>query len=622
MSGLEGLGAHDEFRERKSDFENSEDERRRSKIGNLRKKAISASNKFTHSLKKRGKKKIDHRVPPVPIEDVRDAKEESAVCELRQILIDRDLLPPRHDDYHTLLRFLKARDFNIEKTILMWEEMLNWRKEYGTDTILEDFEFEELEEVLQYYPQGYHGVDREGRPVYIERLGKAHPSRLMRITTIDRYLKYHVQEFERALQEKFPACSIAAKRRICTTTTILDVQGLGIKNFTRTAASLLAAMSKIDNNYYPETLQRMYIVNAGPGFKKMLWPAAQKFLDAKTIGKIQVLEPKSLSKLLEVIDSSQLPDFLGGSCTCSIEGGCLRSNKGPWNNPDIMKLVHSVDATFVRQITRVSIDQQKSDTYDKLRPMKGRCSNTSAAESGFDIDDPCSPVVQKSSPFPHLAPVHEEVKALDTNAYYSCDDKFSLVEQVMRIDQEEGHSGDQSLSIDEMDNTPSVGTSNLAGTSVGGWFNTVKEKVENSDFQCVARALISFFFRIVAFLRILRFEFWRRQNNVHPSNLTEHSMNSHPPAVEAANEEDRVLPCLERLQRLEKAFEELSCKPAGIPLEKEQILVESLDRIKSVEADLEQTKRVLHSTVVKQLEIADLLEKLKESSCHQRRFFC
>ena len=132
----------------------------------------------------------------------------------------------------------------------------------------------------------------------------------------------------------------------------------------------------------------------------------------------------------------------------------------------------------------------------------------------------------------------------------------------------------------------------VSGTPVGGWFNTVKEKVENSDFQCVARALISFFFRIVAFLRILRFEFWRRQNNVRPSNLTEHSMNSHPPAVEAANEEDRVLPCLERLQRLEKEFEELSCKPAEIPLEKEQILVESLDRIKSVEADLEQTKRV------------------------------
>lgn len=37
-----------------------------------------------------------------------------------------------------------------------------------------------------------------------------------------------------------------------------------------------------------QTLNRMYVVNAGPGFKKMLWPAAQKFLDAKTTAKIQV----------------------------------------------------------------------------------------------------------------------------------------------------------------------------------------------------------------------------------------------------------------------------------------------------------------------------------------------
>lgn len=107
VQGVEENGTLDEIRERRSDFEISEeDERRRSKIGNLKKKAINASTKFTHSLKKRGKKKIDYRFPPVSIEDVRDEKEESVVLEFRRNLLDRDLLPPRHDEYHTLLRLL------------------------------------------------------------------------------------------------------------------------------------------------------------------------------------------------------------------------------------------------------------------------------------------------------------------------------------------------------------------------------------------------------------------------------------------------------------------------------------------------------------------------------------
>ncbi|XP_040867857.1 phosphatidylinositol/phosphatidylcholine transfer protein SFH5-like [Glycine max] len=42
--------------------------------------------------------------------------------------------------------------------------------------------------------------------------------------------------------------------------------------------------------------------------------------------------------------NSQLPDFLGGSCSCPNDGGCLRSDKGPWNDPDILKLLHSREA--------------------------------------------------------------------------------------------------------------------------------------------------------------------------------------------------------------------------------------------------------------------------------------
>ncbi|KAI7734431.1 hypothetical protein M8C21_004080 [Ambrosia artemisiifolia] len=605
MSGQESIEAFDETRERRSDIEISEDERRQSKIGALKKKAINASNKFTHSLKKRGKRKVDYRVPSVSIEDVRNANEEKAVHELRQKLLDRDLLPPRHDDYHTLLRL--ARDFNIEKTARMWEEMLNWRKEYGTDTILEDFHYDELEEVLQHYPHGYHGVDREGRPVYIERLGKAHPSRLMRITSIERYLKYHVQEFERAFSEKFPACSIAAKRHICSTTTILDVQGLGLKNFTPTAASILGAMSKVDSNYYPETLHRMFIVNASSTFKNCLWPAAQKFLDAKTIAKIQVLEPKSLSKLQEAIDPSQLPDFLGGSCVCPVEGGCLRSNKGPWNDPEIMKVVNNAEATFVRQITSLSSDQQKVDSYIQIYPVKGRRSDMSNIESGSDIEDPCSVITLNDPRISKLASVCEEATTSDSPAYYSCNDHFSPFGQ--RQDTSSSQSPTSGLALQD-----SEGTSFIIRH-----LDNILEKVVKRGFTCIARPLVSLVAKLIEHIFSLPIGYyWRKQNNIYPNNATEHRYGTYTHVQTETIRENQILPCVERLQKLEELLEEIKKRPAQIPVEKEHMLHNSLDRIKSVEFDLNKTKRVLHATVVKQLEIAALMENLQQSKFHSK----
>ncbi|KAM0063683.1 putative CRAL-TRIO lipid binding domain, CRAL/TRIO domain, CRAL/TRIO domain superfamily [Helianthus debilis subsp. tardiflorus] len=595
MSGFEGVDVFDEVRERRLDLDISEDERRRSKIGALRKKAINASNKFTHSLKKRGKRKVDYRVPSVSIEDVRDASEERAVHELRQKLIDKDLLPERHDEYHTLLRFLKARDFHIERTIRMWEDMLNWRKEYGADTILEDYEFEELEEVLQHYPHGYHGVDREGRPVYIERLGKAHPGRLMRITNIDRYLKYHVQEFERAFSEKFPACSIAAKKQICSTTTILDVQGLGLKNFTPSAASILGAMAKVDNNYYPETLHRMFVVNAGSTFKRYIWPAAQKFLDAKTISKIHVLEPKSLGKLLEAIDPSQLPDFLGGSCACPVEGGCLRSNMGPWNDSEIMKVVNNAEATFIRQITSVSSDQQKVDSYVQVHPVKGRRSDASTIESGSDFEENlCSLTTRMSSMNPKLESVCEEVMESASPVYYNCHDHFSPVEEL---------SISHSRSISDM--------------LVNLWLDIIYEKTVKNSLNIIGRPLVFLFAKLIALTGSQPVDFWRRQNNVYPANAVEKEAETES---EPENDrEDNGFPFVERLQNLEVLLEELKNKPADIPVEKEHMLHDSLERIKSVEFDLNKTKSVLHATVVKQLEIAALMENMKDTKFRRRR---
>lgn len=104
----ETLMIYEEEKVRRSDLETSDEERFRrssSRAKSFKKRAVNASNRITHTLRKRsGKRVAPCQYASISIDDVRDAEEEEAVNEFRQTLISKDLLPPRHDDYHTMLR--------------------------------------------------------------------------------------------------------------------------------------------------------------------------------------------------------------------------------------------------------------------------------------------------------------------------------------------------------------------------------------------------------------------------------------------------------------------------------------------------------------------------------------
>ncbi|KAJ3688950.1 hypothetical protein LUZ61_018114 [Rhynchospora tenuis] len=274
-------------------------------------------------------------------QSIHDPKEEEVVQSIRKQLLSEGKLPEKYDDYHTLLRFLRMRAFNVPKAKEMFLNMVKWREDFGVDAIVKDFKFEELETVKRCYPQGYHGVDRYGRPLYIERIGLVDLNSFLHATSIDRYIKYHITEQEKTLYYRYPACSLAAKKHIASTTMILDVKGVGLSNFSKPARELFIEIQKIDSNYYPETLNQLFIINAGSGFRA-LWRVLKAFLEARTLSKIQVLGTSYQAALFEAIDPSNIPEFLGGACACSASNGCLMQDKGPWTNPEINHLLEEV----------------------------------------------------------------------------------------------------------------------------------------------------------------------------------------------------------------------------------------------------------------------------------------
>lgn len=167
---------------------------------------------------------------------------------------------------------------------------------------------------------------QDGRPVYIEQLGKIDLTAMYKITTGERMLQNLVVEYEKLADPRLPACSRKSGQLLETCCTIMDLKGVGISKVSSVYGYVKQA-SAISQNYYPERLGRLYLINAPWGFSSV-FSVVKGFLDPVTVQKIHVLGSGYQSELLGQVPKENLPKIFGGTCDC--KGSCALSDEGPW----------------------------------------------------------------------------------------------------------------------------------------------------------------------------------------------------------------------------------------------------------------------------------------------------
>jgi len=90
-----------------------------------------------------------------------DMLQESKLVQLRHSI--EELRGSSVPGYATLLRFLRATEFSVEKAREMLTQSLHWRKKHQIDKLLDEYEMPQV--IKDYFPGGWHHFDKGNRSI-------------------------------------------------------------------------------------------------------------------------------------------------------------------------------------------------------------------------------------------------------------------------------------------------------------------------------------------------------------------------------------------------------------------------------------------------------------------------
>ena len=217
-------------------------------------------------------------------------------------------------DDGTLLRFVIAREFDIDAALSMLKDAVCWKRDIGLDDLMKEWRGLDGSQSYDsfcgphqpesttmgatsaranlaksfFYAGTLNGASckLDGGPILVERLGIIDLSGLY---YDEEAQDLCVKSYSVYLEEAWRAVRVATQkdpRQNVRAVIIIDLAGVSLSHLWY--KSLISKLSHIGLSYYPEVSRRIYMVNV-PGVFQVVWSAVSVILPQRVKDKVKVL---------------------------------------------------------------------------------------------------------------------------------------------------------------------------------------------------------------------------------------------------------------------------------------------------------------------------------------------
>ncbi|CAE8640395.1 unnamed protein product [Polarella glacialis] len=214
-----------------------------------------------------------------------------------------------------LLRFLCARDGDLDAAAAMFRQTASWRAETGIGTLhglsRSDPRWEVVNAIRPWWTGHFVGSTQDGSPVQIHRIEYLQPDKLLAFGE-DNLRVFYLWFMEMSLNlQRKGHCNNKGQGTMPKCIEIYDMRNLSLRRLSRAVVGIrfFASLLRLGQQHYPENLRKAYIINA-PTALAFVWRICFSVLDKETRAKVSISADDNRQELSRYIDSDSWDKIL------------------------------------------------------------------------------------------------------------------------------------------------------------------------------------------------------------------------------------------------------------------------------------------------------------------------